>query len=257
MWRMFGVIFSVVVFFYMIFPPVSHGQDTLYGVAHYVNILDKTVKDGSLVSSSQKGFVLSHQAYDPLLVGVVNLHPVIEFVPTATQSAYQMVNSGYAQVLVSGANGAIKKGDFITTSSQAGVGMKATKSGIVAGIALEDFNPANKNETKLITITINISLRTTEANLKGSILDLLNLSSFALTEQPSLVLRYIVAALVLIFSIIAAFLSFGRMATKGIEALGRNPLASRIIGLGIVLNVIITLSIMLAGVLVALFIIRL
>jgi len=50
------------------------------------------------------------------------------------------------------------------------------------------------------------------------------------------------------------FVAFGRVAGRGVEALGRNPLAARVIQLGIFLNVFITVAIIAAGILVAILI---
>ncbi|MBI4930605.1 MAG: DUF2190 family protein [Bacteroidetes bacterium] len=51
-----------------------------------------------------------------------------------------VAKEGTTYIKVNNENGNIKKGDLITTSSISGVGMKATKSGMVIGIALEDAN---------------------------------------------------------------------------------------------------------------------
>jgi F0F1-type ATP synthase membrane subunit c/vacuolar-type H+-ATPase subunit K len=63
--------------------------------------------------------------------------------------------------------------------------------------------------------------------------------------------------IVVLGSMILGFLSFGRAAAKGVEALGRNPAASRIIHLGIIFNVAIVVAIALAGLAVAFLILRL
>jgi len=61
----------------------------------------------------------------------------------------------------------------------------------------------------------------------------------------------VVAAFIVIISFIFGFLSFSRVAARGVEALGRNPMAKKTIQLGILLNVIITLGIIVAGLLLA------
>lgn len=48
-------------------------------------------------------------------------------------------------VKVSNSNGSVKKGDFIAISDIPGVGIKATESGLVVGIALEDSNAKDKD----------------------------------------------------------------------------------------------------------------
>jgi F0F1-type ATP synthase membrane subunit c/vacuolar-type H+-ATPase subunit K len=56
---------------------------------------------------------------------------------------------------------------------------------------------------------------------------------------------------------VLGYFSFGRAAAKGVEALGRNPSASRVIHMGIIFNVAIVVAIALAGLGVAFLIIRL
>jgi F0F1-type ATP synthase membrane subunit c/vacuolar-type H+-ATPase subunit K len=62
---------------------------------------------------------------------------------------------------------------------------------------------------------------------------------------------------VVILSFILGFISFGRIANTGVEALGRNPLAGKMIQFGIFLNVLITISIVIAGFALAYFVLRL
>ena len=58
---------------------------------------------------------------------------------------------GDGHILVNAEGGNIKVGDAITTSSTAGIGMKATRDGMTIGIAQESYNFAG-NETKLIAV---------------------------------------------------------------------------------------------------------
>lgn len=58
----------------------------------------------------------------------------------------QVTTSGIAQVLVSDINGKIVQGDQITASPIAGVGMKATTSVKVLGIAQDDLTDKSSNE---------------------------------------------------------------------------------------------------------------
>jgi hypothetical protein len=50
--------------------------------------------------------------------------------------------SGRVPVKVSTENGPIKTGDSLTASSTPGIAMKATKAGVVLGVAMQDFNPS-------------------------------------------------------------------------------------------------------------------
>ncbi len=60
------------------------------------------------------------------------------------------VRKGIAYVKFSNLNGIAKKGDYITSSEIPGTAMKATETGMVLGVALEDF----KEETGLLKILV-------------------------------------------------------------------------------------------------------
>lgn len=55
-----------------------------------------------------------------------------------------IITEGIAHVRYNLQNGPIQKGDYITISSEAGVGMKATESGFTIGVALESSDATEK-----------------------------------------------------------------------------------------------------------------
>lgn len=57
---------------------------------------------------------------------------------TLTRNVPSILESGIAYVKFDAANGEVKKGDYITSSSKPGYAMKAVQPGFAAGIALED-----------------------------------------------------------------------------------------------------------------------
>lgn len=241
---------------------VTFAQGTSLGVATYYDIVDESVEDGSIVSATSKGYFLSSKEYDSAMVGVVTKKPAISLGSVDDdEKKYPVIASGNILVRVNTKNGEIKTGDYITTSGVAGVGMKATKSGFVIGAANEDFNSSNPEEVGKISVSVGVHYLTvatdSKSSIGGNLKDVFTLSAIAATEQPSVVFKYVVAAFVIILSIIFGFLIFGKTATKGIEALGRNPMAGKSIQLGIALNVFLTLTIIVAGVLLAYFVIRL
>jgi len=235
--------------------PVSSNNTSSLGIATYLSIKGDNITTGRIVSFANNGYILSKIAYDPLTIGVVTQNPAVAIV--ATESAtYPVVSYGDAYVLVSGENGAIKKNDLVTTSTTPGVGMKAIHSGYVIGSALEDFSPKSKSDIGLVLVSLNIHYFANRITVQTSLLDIFNLSAEATYEQPTTVFKYFIAALVVVLSFAFGFWFFGQTANRGIEAIGRNPLASRMIQLGIVLNVVITVVIIAAGLVVAFFVLR-
>lgn len=229
-------------------------EDISLSFATYVPIKDKTVPAGSIVSFAPDGDILSKAAYDPLLVGVVVQTPAVAIkIDNAGSKTYPIVTSGTVPVRVSTANGAIKKGDLITSSTTRGVGIKAGKSGYVVGAAVDNYSG---KEPGMIDVAVNIHYQNSNVNVSSGVIDALNLSVLATYDQPLTIFKYVVAAIVAIVSIVFAFFAFGRLANTGIEALGRNPLAGRMIQFGILLNVLISLAIVGLGLTVAYFIIK-
>lgn len=233
---------------------VNIENDTSFGVANNVPIRDKIIHDGDIVSTSPKGFVLTRIPYDSSMSGVVSNNAAIIFVLSGEEATYPVVTSGTVQVNCDNKE-TIRKGDLVTSSAVPGICTKATQAGYVLGSALEDFQP-EINDGKL-RVSLNIHYVTPSFTLSGSLTDIFKLSALASYEQPLTVFKYVIAAIVVIASFVFGFWYFGRIAKTGVEALGRNPLASRMIQMGIIINVVITVAIIGAGLILALVIIRL
>jgi hypothetical protein len=228
------------------------------GIANYVTIKDKGVRAGHVITQTVDGeYHLAKKAYDPGVKGVVVANPAIFFRTDGNNTQkYPIFDSGEVKILVNTSNGNIKKGDFLTTSSTPGVAVRADKSGYVLGAALQDYNNNNKSASGLIRASLEVRYLTANADISSSLLDIFNLSALATYEQPLIVFKYVIAALVTTLSFVFGFFYFGRVASRGVEALGRNPLASRTIQFGIIMNVIITIVIIGTGLLISFFIIR-
>jgi hypothetical protein len=230
-------------------------NDPAFSVANYLPINGKA-RDGAIISFTNGGYALSTQPYDPGVVGIISLNPAIAFKIEGGDTK-AVVSTGNAGVLVSAENGAIKKGDLLTASSQKGVGMKAVQSGYMIGTALDSYDAKDPKKIGRINAALNIHYVNMQPRLTNSLMDILHLTAIATYEQPTVVFKYFLAGLILVISFIIGFVSFGRIANTGIEALGRNPLAGRMIQLGILMNVIITVSIILSGVVIAYFVLKL
>jgi hypothetical protein len=251
---------SLVLFFlFSLFFPSKVLAQTLtesLGIAHHISIEgrdENSLEDGMIVSYREEQYSLSNEAYDKGLFGVVSKTPAFEFDLGDSEQTIPVLKTGSAPVMVTASNGAIKKGSLITSSSQDGVGMLANKTGFTLGIAQEEFNPEDPNQVGTVLVTIDIKFSFNEDSpdsekIGRRLLDVVSLSAIAAIEEPIVAFRYIVAAVILIGSIVFGLLSFGRVAQKGIDALGRNPLASQAIHFGILLNVFVSITIVAAGV---------
>lgn len=236
------------------FAQSANAQDASLGVANFFPISDKDVKEGDIISFTAKGYFLSKNPYDPLMIGIIADTPAIAINPSATVSANakSVVSSGTTYVRVSTINGPIKKGDPLTSSTKPGVAMKADKSGYVLGSSLEDYTSQNKDTIGKVAVTLNVhyfasQITSQPKNIFDAVVNVLRLSEVATYESPVTAFKYLVSGTVIILSFIIGFMSFGRIANTGVEALGRNPLAGRMIQFGIFLNVLITIGIVLAG----------
>ena len=78
-------------------------------------------------------------ARDVAMVGIVSTLPGVTL-DEGGDGKYAIALAGRVPVNVTNEGGAIKVGDFITSSSTSGKGMKATTAGRAIGMALEDFN---------------------------------------------------------------------------------------------------------------------
>ncbi len=261
--RIFGVYFTLAVVLglapWLVKAQVLRG---LPGLAEYVNLEESDVQNGYLVALNEGKYQLASEEYSPYLYGVVALNPAVAVSQIGHQNAYPVVTSGSSEVIVSAANGTIAPGDYITSSTTPGVGMKASEAGFVIGIAQAEYT--NTNEPGLITVVIDSkfisSLSNEQLSARAFAAQFQNAFSIgmrAAASEPNTALRYGAAALVLIISITVGFLVFGRAATNGIVAVGRNPLARKSIFLAIAFNIGITVVFAAVGLILALIILAL
>ncbi|MFH0898105.1 MAG: hypothetical protein V1855_00840, partial [bacterium] len=197
-------------------------------------------------------------AYDPQVLGVVAQDAAIVLnSTTGSSNSVPIISNGNIYILVSTQQGKIKKGDFLTTSTIPGVAVKATKSGYVLGTAQEDYNASNPKTVEKIVASLDLHYFNSKPTFTGSMSDILKIALLSTKESPAPIFKDIVAALVVMGSFVLGYMTFGRSAAKGVEALGRNPAASRTIHMGIIFNVVIVCIIVLAGMGIAFLILRL
>jgi F0F1-type ATP synthase membrane subunit c/vacuolar-type H+-ATPase subunit K len=221
------------------------------GVAVSIPVSTDFGADGSIVSFGEGNYYLTNKTYDSAIYGIITTEPTVSVADENMSPQQLVVTTGDADVLVSVANGPIKKGDFITSSEKAGVGMKATRTGQVIGIAQEDFDTPNAEDVGKIVVLINIHSQFINQAGSPNVLTALKAGLDADFLSPLISLRYILAALVAGVTFVISFASFGRISGSSVEALGRNPLAGGQIKRVVFFNFLLTFVIMIGGLVVA------
>ncbi len=230
-----------------------------FGLAQSYPIIGDTVSDGQIVAIHGDIYELSSGEYDEGIIGVVSNNPAVLLDIPDLPNKQAVLESGVAVVTVSIANGPIASGDFITSSAVPGIGMKATSPGYVLGNALqaydaEDFGQIEVSINPHLAITGFANTEAESANIADSLRQLAELGFVGAIDRPSTALRYLVATLVVLASFAFGFFIFGRIATNGISAMGRNPLAKRSISIVVIFNVSITLAVIGSGLVLGYFI---
>ncbi|MDP3770530.1 MAG: hypothetical protein Q8R40_06370 [bacterium] len=210
--------------------PVS--SEISEGIGTQVSLADADAEEGDIISFTDGKYRLSGEALDDHMFGVVSGTSAVAMGDIQSERGANVVFAGKSFVRVSTINGDIKAGDFISSSIIPGIGAKVDGYGEVLGIALADYHEADQEKIGKIPVVINIGVNTP-------------LTRFA--ARPIEALRYLMAFLIGSSSIIAGFIYFGKVARSGVEALGRNPLAARLIQFGIFLNLLLTFGIMVVG----------
>lgn len=241
-----SAIFSLLLFSLAVSPALAQN---ISSIAISVPI-SGDIKDGNIVCSDANGYSLCNKEYQTSIYGVVTLNPAVS-ITNSGSGMYTVSTVGTVNVQVSGKNGNIKKGDLITTSTDAGVGQKATKNGFVLGSADEDYSPANPSDTALVAVAINIHQTVDLADFRTNLLSLLQNGLTGITLSPIAILRYTAAALMVIIAFVLGFVYFGRVTKAGVEAIGRNPVARRTIQSSIIFHIILTLGIAAVGLVIA------
>jgi F0F1-type ATP synthase membrane subunit c/vacuolar-type H+-ATPase subunit K len=229
-------------------------------------------QDGDIVSYTDQRVVLSGHDYDDKIFGVIETNPLVAY-RRQDNTGLPVVRSGTAEVSVVTSNGPIRTGDFITSSAMPGKGQKATASGYIIGVALADFSEQDGEAVDYqdgVTVRqvrqgkINVAIKIEYAEIdtarnQNRLFDSLNNLLFRNIQDPEKfvsIIRYVLAGLAILLSFLIGFFTLARTIPKGIEALGRNPLARATIQFGIILNIIFTVGIALVGIVAAIIILR-
>lgn len=226
-----------------------YGQVSSSGVAISISF-EGDASEGDIICRGQDGFKLCDAEYDTEIFGVVTQSPSSAF-EVEEDGVVLVVSSGVSIVNVSAVNGEITEGDLVTTSDIPGVGMLADRNGYVLGSALGSYSSDDPDQTGNVLVAINIHPAAGLASARTDLIQVLRSGLALPLFEPLSAFRYILAALIILFAFVLGFVYFGRVARSGVEAMGRNPLAARLIQVSVIVNVVITVVIVLAGLLLA------
>lgn len=225
--------------------PVVMAAEFSPGVAISIPI-DSPVTGGMVICSQDQIYIPCTKQYDSTMIGVVVTDPAVAFESSASQSGYiAILRDGKAKVQVTTDNGKIAIGDKLTSDNSPGKLMKANKSGYVVGTALSAYDGSGDGE---VLVALDIKPITLTEGAKNNLIDIIKSGLDGIFLSPLSALRYVAASIIVVAAAIAAFVYFGKVARSGVDAIGRNPLASKAIQLSVVLNVILTMFIIGLGV---------
>lgn len=217
------------------------------GIAITTQVNDTAAQDGDILCTYSQGIARCNQEYDSAILGVINENPSSSIEDSEVEDGRLVLTSGVSTVRVSSVNGNIEEGDLVTTSENPGVGMKATRNGYVLGIAMESFKSDNPQDVGRIQVIINVHATAGLSGPRGNLLQFIRQGLTVPVFGPVESLRYLLAVAIVIISFTLGMIYFGRASRTGIEAIGRNPLAKRVIQMTVILNITLTIVIVIVG----------
>lgn len=250
-----------------------------FSIATTYQINDPLLEDGDIVSlknyqdASQSAILArSETAYDETMHGVYLKNP--KMVYRTPGNNYPVSRTGEIDVNVTTLNGEIKVGDYISSSVIPGKGQKAVEfTGYMLGVALAPFG--NKSGTEIVfekktyrigkvKVAIGIgpaspSVIKAAGGFFGTLRSISSSFAYNLanSRQAEKIIRIILAVVVAITSIVLSIHFFGKNVTKGIESIGRNPLAKVAIQSMIIVNIVLISLIAIGGIILSLVILSL
>lgn len=266
-------VLTVVLF--LLFPLPALAQPSLSSniIAETYESKDTEIQTGDVISLAADGTIeRSKVPYDKLLFGVVDFSPTM--VIRHPEKTIPVIRSGSTTVNITTVNGPIAVGDYITSSEIPGKGQKATDvSGFTLGRALSPLSEAdgtaitfNGKTVRAGTINITLGIGPGPAvQAKGSTSFFGSLAQAGIgiigtirtSEETDRLVRMVLAGFVAVATIFINFNTFGRNVTKGIESIGRNPLARVAIQSMILVNVMLIAIVSIGGIVLSLAILNL
>lgn len=230
----------------LFFTTSAYAQISSLGIATYLPIEETRVEDGDIITLKNQGYFLTNKPYASGMIGIVSTNPSV-VIRTDAENSFPVVNSGTTLVKITGENGNIQAGDFITSSSTPGSGMKAITNGYIIGRAAEDTIFKTKNEIKLVPIIIDIRFINNDESFMGSLTNMFNFGELDFTNRLTKILQLIIAGIILIISFVLGFRNFSKMMESGITALALHPQSGNQIKFAIISNIIVIMLIIIIG----------
>ncbi len=238
--------------------PFSTVQAIGLDVTSVYTIADTKAVAGDLMITTASGMVRDSTSYDNKLFGVIVNDPLLVYRDANIPNGVPIARTGQTTVNVTTANGAIKYGDYITSSSNAGKGQKATQSGYVVGVALGAYSGQGIGQ---IPVAIRIEyVELGNPRFASQLFGLIGNSLLINVNDPKQLgnlIRYLLAGIIIIISFALGFIVFSRSIARGVEAIGRNPLAKTAIQASMILNIFLLIATAILGIVASILIIKL
>lgn len=201
---------------------------------------DTTVAQGAIMSLKKdeaNTVQLANRDRAEQLVGIVGSDPLIEL--TDNSKSVQIVTSGVTAGLVSDINGEVKTGDKITASPIEGVGMKATTSTMVVGVAQADLTSVKTSTRQVkdntgqtvdvkvgtIPIQVNITFFATADDTASFLPSFLRDFANGVAGKDVSPVRVLIAATLLLLAFVSIAVLLYASVRSSIISIGRNPLS--------------------------------
>lgn len=211
----------------------------------------------SLKSNSNDSVVAANTSNVDTMIGVIiDRNDASITVTNGKENQVQVAKSGTLQVLVSDVNGAVEQGDYITASPINGVGMRATGSTKVIGIAQNSLSggvsqtiknaDGGEQSVKVGTVPVLVSVsgyieKSENSFIPRPVQEIANTLA-GRTVSP---LPILLSLGVFLVTLIVVTIIIYSMVRNGIISVGRNPLSSSAI-----YRNVIQLSVLVLGILV-------
>jgi F0F1-type ATP synthase membrane subunit c/vacuolar-type H+-ATPase subunit K len=239
-------------------------------VARTLGITDQSAVEGDIVSltNNTDEVELSKVMGDARMYGVLVRDPLVVY---RTNESIPVVTTGEVFVNVTTQNGPIMSGDFITSSNIPGKGKKAEQSmrGYMLGYAMTGLSETegepyldNGKQIRQGKIKVQLNIRPISFT-GGNVLATLQQAQAASldiikdSQTRDRYFRYLIALLIVVFTVFFSYKTFGKNVSKGIEGIGRNPLAKGSIQAMIILNMVLIGAVCIGGMVLALLVISL